>query len=405
MTTTLRVYREDGTEVLPGDTVLMAGISRPHVFRAALIESGEAGTLGMIAVDGYPEMFASPYGLTVRAVPVTDDEPAWESAGTGVPGDIQRDIRGPGGFLAQVGPSAGDIWNWLIIDSSDSATVTSGPARDQEAGKQAVLDWERKHGLIPASGIPLLPHVTPPPPVHDTGTSGRPDPDALDEALRLADAALNDPSSADREHEALYRLADAVRNALTPVRGGTDALAAEADRTARTTAPPVPGVTQHTGHTVYAVLGHKPASPGLLESWIVAAADDRGEHVTWNAYASDDGSGRLHYDTGHYHYPGEGTDSEALVDLANRAGVFTALTGLSSGTATREAFTESYAKVLAGLSGVYGVGRARVRAGLLEAAALGYARISWHHSGMRQDYGISYDRVSCTFSWVRVPAR
>jgi hypothetical protein len=394
MTTTLRVYREDGTEVLPGDTITMAGTSQPHTFRAAIIESNGSGTCGMIAVDGYPQMFSAPYGLTVRAVD-EPDEPAWESAGTDNPGDIQRDIRGPGGFWALVGPGSNFSWGWSVIDSSDGATVASGDADTQGDAKQAVLDWEREHGLVPGAGIPLLPHVTPPAPVHDTEPAPVPD---IAGALALADQSRETGA----ELIALRTPADEVRVRLAPA-DDADALAAEADRIARTTAPPVPGVTAnpYTGHVVYAVLGHKPASPGTLESWIVAAADEAGEHVTWTAYASDDGSGRLHYDGGHYHSPGEGTDSEALTDLANRAGIFSRLTELCSGTATRGAFQDSHQNVMESLAEVNGVGRARVRTGLLEAAALGYARISWHHEGGRRDYGIRYDRVRCIFTWNR----
>lgn len=395
--TTLHAYREDGTEVLPGDTIAMAGTCDPFTFRAAIRESNDSRTAGMIAVDGYQDMFAAPFGLVVRAAAepahVHDsqqDGPAWESAGTDNPSDIQRDIRGPGGFWALVGPNSDGRWGWSVVDSSDGETVASGNVSDLISAKTDIIAWEEMHGLIPATCQPK--------PV----PSSQPEPGSPSDTLTAAEPAhVHDPVVADnlpaaeQNHPEGYRFCNTC---LAPLPGDADEPTTEA---AQTTAPPVPGITRNNGYTVYAVLGHKPASPGLLESWIVAAADEHGEHVTWNACASDDGSGRLHYDTGHYHNPGEGAGSEALVDLANRAGVFSALTGLSSGVAARSAFQDSHAKVLDELSNVYGVGRARVRSGLLEAAALGYARVSWHSRGTRRDYGISYDRVSCTFTWQR----
>lgn len=399
MTMTLRAYDAmTGREVRPGDTIRCLTAGQEYIFRAAL-RATEAGRDGRIQIDAEPGReyyLAGLFGLSVSLM-AEPGEPAWESAGTDEPRDIQRDIRGPGGFWALVGPGSDFSWDWSIIDSSDGETVAGGDVDTQGDGKQAVLDWEREHGLIPG-----------------TAPSGQPEPapTTLDAALTMADhnrtelirvhdsGAEDDSSERDAYTGALENLADAVREYLAPDQERTAAMAAEADRAARTTAPPVPGVTQNTGHTVYAVIrvNHVPGEPSD-DAWIVAAANDRGEHVTWKAYASDDSSGRLHYDSGHYHSSGEGAKAEALADLADRAGVFTGLTGLSSGTVTREVFQASHEQVLTELSGTWGVGRARVRSGLLEAAALGYARISWHERARRQDYGIRYDRVRCTFTW------
>src|SRR5882672_12862986 len=117
--TTLHAFREDGTEVLPGETITMAGNETDLTFRAATEVSDDAGTSGMIAVDGYPDMFSAPFGLTVRAV----------------------------------------------SDQSEH------PAED-------------------APGIPLLPHVTPPPPVHDAGP--KPEPPRAGERRAWADSEIPD---------------------------------------------------------------------------------------------------------------------------------------------------------------------------------------------------------------------
>lgn len=93
-------------------------------------------------------------------------------------------------------------------------------------------------------------------------------------------------------------------------------LAAEAEREARTMAPPVPGVTQNAGYTVRAVLPGHDAEPGLLASCYVAAEGPGGAWVTWNAYTREDG--HLSYDAGHY-FHGPDARRLGLADLAERA--------------------------------------------------------------------------------------
>jgi hypothetical protein len=311
----LKAYREGGTEVRPGDTISMG--SGDMTFRAAVSTDGRAG---MIAVDGYSDMFASPFGLTVRAA----DEPAQHGV-------------------------------WCECTPSE-CPVNQPETSDRSEPVPAML--------------------------------------TLDEALTaVSDAQYGDDYVQQRELTALRYLAAAVRAQVAPA-PDADELAADAERTARTTAPPVPGITENAGFTVYAVL------PAGFGSWYVAARrDSDGERVTWLAETCPGGT--LAFSNGHYITRGQSSDDEALADLAHRAGVFSALDRLASGMATREAYLESHAKVLDELSGVHGVGRAKVRAGLLEAATLGYARISWHEGSTRRDYGIRYDRYRCTFSWHR----
>ena len=126
-----------------------------------------------------------------------------------------------------------------------------------------------------------------------------------------------------------HELEDAVRAALTPVRGGTDALAAQAERNARTMAPPVPGVTRNAGYTVRAVIHAHDAERGLLAAWWVAGEDpERGAWVTWNAYELDGSrAGRLSYDAGHYFttMDPEVNKRRALADLAVRAGLMSTI--------------------------------------------------------------------------------
>lgn len=168
-------------------------------------------------------------------------------------------------------------------------------------------------------------------------------------------------------------------------------MAAEAGRLARTTAPPAPGVTQHMGYTVYAVL---PAAPD--SAWYVAARSERGEHVTWRAFTcAGSGDQTLFYEAGHY-TSGPGSDDEALADLADRACVFSALTSLAAGM--RETWQASRDAAIATLAGEHGVGRARARTGVDEATALGYAIVTWHSQGRQTRYGVSFDRMQCTYS-------
>jgi hypothetical protein len=359
-TTTLKAYREDGTEVHPGDTITMTGIDL--TFRSATVASNDRGTGGMIDTVRYPGLYTRPFGLTVRAV----DEPAWHSAGTGIPAEIRRNIAGPGGFWAFVGPDAGmHPWNWRIIDSSDGETVTSGTAWSLDDAKQAVLDWERP-GPVPGT------------------LSDRSEPDPLREAL----------AACDREEDgALTGLYHAVRAQLEAPSQDAAELAADAEHDAQRMAPPVPGVTQNMGCTVYAVLD---AGPGSW--WVAARRESDGERVTW--FAKTCPGGTLAYSAGHYHTRGQSSDDEARADLADRAGVFSALDRLTSGAVTREIYRQSYQAALTELNENCGVGRARVREALLEAAALGSARVTWHRDGPRT-YGICYDRYRCTFSWRR----
>lgn len=355
--TTLHAFREDGTEVLPGETVTMTGMN--HTFNAATRVSNDAGTDGLIAIDGYAEMFSAPYGLTVRAVRSEDPPPIGQD-----PDHCETCLAYDGS------PPGPEPETWVFVWNRE---LSPGAAAGQPEATPATLDAaltavnDNRAGLLDAQ--------------RDLPENG---------ASSERDAYLG----------ALENLADAVRAQLGPA-PDADELAAEADRTARTSAPPVPGVTQNTGHTVYAVMrtNHVPGEP-LDDEWVIAAANDR-EHVTWTARTCEGGT--LAYDTGHYHAGGEGSGSEAeaLIDLANRAGVFRMLTDLSYGTPARAAFQDSHARVLDELAVHCGVGRARVRSGLMEAAALGYARISWHAGSRRQDYGIRYDRVGCVFTWAR----
>lgn len=125
-------------------------------------------------------------------------------------------------------------------------------------------------------------------------------------------------------------LADAVRAELAPLPAGeAGRMAAEAERAARTMAPPVPGVTQNTGYTVRAVIHVHDAKPGLLAAWVVACEDaGRGTWVTWDAYCQDGKqAGFLAYNDGHYfNSPAracrDGLNRQrALADLAARAGL------------------------------------------------------------------------------------
>jgi hypothetical protein len=127
---------------------------------------------------------------------------------------------------------------------------------------------------------------------------------------------------------AIATLASTVRDKIRPLpEGEAERLAAQAERDARTMAPPVPGVTVNAGHTVRAVLPGHPAGSGLLESWWVAAELDR-LWVTWEAYRLDGSqAGRLAYNAGHYFQSPtracrEGLNrTRALGDLAVRAGL------------------------------------------------------------------------------------
>jgi hypothetical protein len=126
--------------------------------------------------------------------------------------------------------------------------------------------------------------------------------------------------------EDITDLRDWFGQLITPGSEGkneTERMAAQADHAARTMAPPVPGITVNAGYTVRDVIYANPAGGGLLESWWVAAEDpERGEWVTWVAYAQDGShAGQLAYTWGHY--DGLTSHAAALQDLAIRAGIVT----------------------------------------------------------------------------------
>jgi hypothetical protein len=111
----------------------------------------------------------------------------------------------------------------------------------------------------------------------------------------LADLADFTVASTGTKAITLYHeLEDAVRAQLAPLpEGEAERTTAEAEHTARTMAPPVPGVTRNAGYTVQAVYHVHDAERGLLEQWVVACEDaERGTWVTWNAYRQN---GRLTY--------------------------------------------------------------------------------------------------------------
>ena len=93
----------------------------------------------------------------------------------------------------------------------------------------------------------------------------------------LADLANFTVASSGARAVVLYHeLEDAVRAQLAPLpEGEADAMAAEAERAARTMAPPVPGVTSHNGYTVRAVIYDHAHADGYLE----ACGKSTGVHV------------------------------------------------------------------------------------------------------------------------------
>lgn len=142
--------------------------------------------------------------------------------------------------------------------------------------------------------------------------------------LRAILADLDCPPSPHGTGDEYYReLELAVRAQLAPLPAGeAEAMAAAAERAARTMAPPVPGVTRNAGYTIRDVIYANPAGGGLLESWWVTGEAGDGRWVTWLAYAQDGTqAGQLAYTWGHY----DGLDSHAtaLRDLADRAGIIT----------------------------------------------------------------------------------
>lgn len=154
------------------------------------------------------------------------------------------------------------------------------------------------------------------------------------DALAAADLAASQGSGADVE-EALWHLAEAVRAGLAPLPDGmAEAMAADAERAARTMAPPVPGITRNGGYTVRSVIHMHDAVPGLLAEYLVACDDERGYWVTWHAYVMDGArAGRLTYDGGNYFQSlgGVGANRQAaLADLAVRAGTMSGPSGVAA---------------------------------------------------------------------------
>jgi hypothetical protein len=360
-------------------------------------------------------MYASPYGLTVRAV----DEPDWHSAGTDDQRDIQRDISGPGGFWALVGPEGRNRWSWSVIDSSDGETVDYGRASTQAIAKQAVLDWERENGLTPEAASPrsnamahgercsCVPSECP--------ANASPGPSAPEDTLRAALDTVNDnrvelarahesgagddSSEADAYLGALENLETVVLDQLGTTRMAFQ-LAAEAEEAARTSAPPVPGVTRNNGYTVYSVMGVRTNITRRLSenAWTVAAVSEAGEHVTWSAWATEDG--RLAYGNGRYH-SGDEAAANALIDLANRSNVFASLDELASRPEALATLEASRDAVESELHDTHTTGRAAIRRALLEAAAAGHASLTWTSGRVRRVYIIRYNRRTFTFSWRR----
>jgi hypothetical protein len=189
---------------------------------------------------------------------------------------------------------------------------------------------------------------------------------------------------------ALEILDATVREHLSPARDA-DELAAEAERAARTAAPPVPGVTQNMGYTVFAVLPGDPGGDGRLESWHVAAQDERGETVVWTAYNDDDGT--LHYEGGSYSQ--DTSRDEALAELARRGGVFSAMDRLNASEASQAAYRDSHAAAFTRLRDSTELAGPVVRDALTQAAALGYHLLSRPGRG---SWAIRYDRARCTLS-------
>jgi hypothetical protein len=135
----------------------------------------------------------------------------------------------------------------------------------------------------------------------------------------------NPPSPCGTGDEFYLELETAVRAGLAPLpEGETGRMAAEADRAARTMAPPAPDVTRNVGYTVRAVMPGHPAGSGLLASWWVAAENTAdSQWVTWEAYALDGSrAGFLAYNAGHYFGgPDQAVNKRgALADLGIRAG-------------------------------------------------------------------------------------
>ena len=94
-------------------------------------------------------------------------------------------------------------------------------------------------------------------------------------------------------------------------------------------ARPIPDVTVNVGYIVRAVLPGGRKENGLLETWWVAAENDTGDWVTWEAMALDgEFAGRLGYNAGRYFTDPDAPAANqrgALADLAVRAGQLPAM--------------------------------------------------------------------------------
>jgi hypothetical protein len=211
--------------------------------------------------------------------------------------------------------------------------------------------------------------------------------------------AGDDSSEADAYLGALENLETAVLDQLGTARMAFQ-LAAEAEEAARTSAPPVPGVTRNNGYTVYSVMGVRTNITRRLSenAWTVAAVSEAGEHVTWSAWATEDG--RLAYGNGRYH-SGDEAAANALIDLANRSNVFASLDELASRPEALATLEASRDAVESELHDTHTTGRAAIRRALLEAAAAGHASLTWTSGRVRRVYIIRYNRRTFTFSWRR----
>ena len=156
------------------------------------------------------------------------------------------------------------------------------------------------------------------------------------------------------------------------------------DHDARTTAPPVPGVTQNLGYTVLGVLPGE--APGM---WYVYATNAYGHAVTWRAEQT--GDGYLAYFHGRYFDSRDRAQNQvaALASLAERVGI----TWPEATPAARASFGDSRTVAMQELV-TGGVARPRVRDALTEAAALGRAEVRLASGSTRV---IRYDRARGEF--------
>jgi len=183
-------------------------------------------------------------------------------------------------------------------------------------------------------------------------------------------ADLDRCPSGTEARELYHELEDTLRARLTP-HPDAAALAAQAERAAKTAAPPVPGITDNGGMTVFAVLpGDRPAG------WYVACERGDGETVTWIAYAN--GEGTLVYSAGNYFTSrsSRANRRDALIDLAERAGVLRAMSEQAADPAVVADAMESYGKALERLTVFEDISTLRTRQALLHAALTGLAEVT-----------------------------